>query len=150
MIARGKAHPITAKGAELDRFGDGRAAGAGQAEADPPLGLELGPAGAGDAGDRDRKIGGGMGKRALGHLARDLLGHRAMGGKRLGPHRDHLLLGEVRIGDEAAFEHVGAARNVGQRRRDHAAGAAFGGGDAPPLRAGRGKDFGRRHRIITP
>ena len=48
--------------------------------------------------------------------------------------KDHLvelrLFGVTRIGDEAGGEHVGASGNVGQRGAYHAAGAAFGDGDA--------------------
>ena len=69
--------------------------------------------------------------RALGHRPRHRLGDGAvLGEHRLG-HAEHRGLGRVGIGDEAAVEDVRGAGDVGQRRADQAAGAAFGGGDAP-------------------
>ena len=59
-------------------------------------------------------------------------------------HAQHRLLGGVGIGHEAAVEDVGRAGDVGDRRADHAAGAAFRRGDHAPARAGRGeKALGR-------
>ena len=61
-------------------------------------------AGAGDAGDGDGEGWRARRERALGHLAGDLFGDRAVGGERFGPDAQHLLLGGVRVGDEAAVE----------------------------------------------
>ena len=46
---------------------------------------------------------------------------------------EHLDLGGVRIGDEAAVEHGGRAGDGGQNAGDQTAGAGFGGGDRQPL-----------------
>ena len=62
--------------------------------------------------------------------------HRAMRRRcSAGGHAEHLDLGLVGIGDEAAVEHRGGPGNVGQRRGDHAARAGFGRRhhDAPAL-----------------
>ena len=50
-------------------------------------------------------------------------------------HAEHLVLARLRIGDEAALEDVGRARDLGQRAGDQAAGAAFGGRELQPLAA---------------
>ena len=50
---------------------------------------------------------------------------------------EHLHLGLVGIGDEAAVDDIGRAGNVGERRRDHAAGAGFGGGEQDAVAPGR-------------
>ncbi len=61
---------------------------------------------------------------------------------------EHLLLGLVRIGHEAAVEHRGRARDFGDRRGDQPAGAAFRQRDLAPgsdvlfdHAAGEGDDF---------
>ena len=50
-------------------------------------------------------------------------------------HAEQLLLGLIRIGDEAAIDDVGGTGNLGQRRGDESAGAGFRGGDTQAARA---------------
>ena len=56
-----------------------------------------------------------------------------------GRHAEHRLLGGVRIGDEAALDHVGRAGDFGQRAGDQPAGAGFRGRDRQAARAGRAR-----------
>ena len=60
------------------------------------------------------------------HRPRDLLAHRAVSFDQIRRHAEHLGLGVVGIGDEAALEHVRRAGHLGQHRRDQPAGAGFG------------------------
>src|SRR5690606_19211531 len=53
-------------------------------------------------------------------------GDRAMLLQRFGGNADHLYLGLVGIGDEAAVDHRRRSGDVGEQRDDHAAGAGFG------------------------
>ena len=59
--------------------------------------------------------------------------------QQLGRHAQQIFLGFVGIGDEAAFDHIGRAGNLGEQRRDQSAGAAFGGDDMHALGARRGQ-----------
>ena len=64
-------------------------------------------AGAGDAGDRHGEVDIGARERAARHRQRGLTAHRAMLAQRRLGHAEHRHLGGVRIGDEAAVDHVG-------------------------------------------
>ena len=61
-------------------------------------------------------------------------------------HPQHRLLGGIRIGDEAAVDHVRGAGNFGQRRGDQSSGAGFGGRDHKPAAATGVQDACRRQR----
>ena len=105
-------------------------------------------AGTGDAGDGDGERGAGMGERAADHGAGDILAHRAVALDQPGGHAEHLALRGVRVGDEAAFEHVGSAGNCGEGGGEQAAGAGFGGGKQIAALAGRLKQrSGLRHDL---
>src|SRR6056297_102396 len=78
VLCRGAAHVGPALRAEFDGFRARRPAGFGEPEADPPLGLRFRPPRPGDAGDGDSEAGLRAVESPLGHLRRDLLGHRAM------------------------------------------------------------------------
>ncbi len=73
--------------------------------------------GPGDAGDGDGKVRVRMGERASGHGARHVLAHRAVPLDQPNWHAEHLALGRVRIGNEAALENVRRAGNGGERAR---------------------------------
>src|SRR6516164_1296173 len=92
-------------------------------------------AGAGDAGDGDREIDRRMGERARRHRLGGLAAHRAMTFQDRGGNAEHRLLGRIRIGDEAAVDHVGRPRDLGERARDQAAGAGFRGCHRQPVGA---------------
>ena len=71
--------------------------------------------------------------------------------ERRGGNAEHLHLGLVRIGDEAAVDDVGGAGDVGQRGGDHAAGAGFGGGEHDAARpAGVEHGAGKRLERASP
>ena len=70
---------------------------------------------AGNAGDGERDAGARVGERAGRHFQRRLARHGAMRVERRGGNAEHLHLGFVGIGDEAAVDHGGRAGNVGQR-----------------------------------
>ena len=110
-----------------------------------PTGLVGGAAaGPGDPGDRDREADVGPRQGALGHRPRDLLADRADPLEQLGRHAEQLLLGAVVVGDVAALDHVGRARDLGQAGGDQAAGAGFGGGEAQPARLAGGEQPSRQ------
>ena len=100
----------------------------------------------GNAGDGQRDAGARTGKRARRHLQRGLARHRAMGIERRAGNAEHLHLGFVGIGDEAAVDDIGRAGNVGERGGDHAAGAGFGGGEHDVLRSA-GVEHGSGERV---
>ena len=108
-------------------------AGAGGGEMHEADGLGVAAAaGAGDAGDGDGDVGMGMRERTLGHGAGDGFADGAvLPDQGLGD-AEALVLGRVGVGDEAALDHVGGAGDLGQQRRDQAAGAAFGRGQPQP------------------
>ena len=64
-------------------------------------------AGACDAGDGNRDICQGFGECTLGHGARDLFADGAMQRDQHLGHAEHLHLGLVRVGHEAALDHIG-------------------------------------------
>jgi hypothetical protein len=66
-----------------------------------------------------------MRQRARGHLQHRLARDRALRVERGGRNAEHLHLGFVGIGDEAAIDHGGRPGYVGERGDDQAAGAAF-------------------------
>src|SRR5207302_8333637 len=82
-----------------------------------------------------RKGGGRAGDRAPRHRLDGVPAHRAVRRERRPLDAEHLLLRRVRIGDEAAFENVGGAGDVGERAGDEAPGARLGGGDLEPAHA---------------
>jgi hypothetical protein len=87
--------------------------------------------GAGHAGDGHADLGARMGDGAFGHGAGHGLAHGAVLAISPAGHAQHLGLGLVGIGDEAALEPLAGACQVGAGGGDHAAGAAFGGGQHP-------------------
>ena len=89
-----------------------------------------------DAGDGDHEIGFCLAERAARHGLGGFAADGAVLAQDVRRHAQHLLLGRVRIGDEAAIEHVGRAGDLGERARHQAAGAGFGGGDFPAAGAG--------------
>ena len=102
-------------------------------------------AGAGDAGDGDDEIGVGFAERAARHRLGGLAAHRAVFLDGRSRHAEHLLLGLVRIGDEAAIDHVRGAGDVGERAGDQAAGAGFRRRDFQPrARQSRARLWRRR------
>ena len=105
------------------------------------------PAGPRDAGDRDRDIGVAVRQHPCRHCPGGRERDLAEGFQYFATDIELALLRIARIGDEAGAEHVGAARDVGQRRRYHAAGAAFGDGDLAPGGAVGGK--GRHGGLFT-
>src|SRR5215472_6468764 len=94
-----------------------------------------GAAGAGDASDRNRQIDTGALQRADRHLRRRLLAHSAECQKRLRIDAEHRALGVVGIGDKAAVDHVGRARDIRQCAGDEPAGAGFRRGNRQPAAA---------------
>ena len=93
-------------------------------------------------------------QRAFGHRARDLGADRAVRGDQRRRHAEHLGLGVVRVGDEAALEPVARAGERGAGGGDQAAGARLGGRDAVAAaaqqRAGEARDQrGDRRRSLT-
>jgi hypothetical protein len=52
-----------------------------------------------------------------------------------GGNAEHRLLGRIRIGDEAAVDHVGRPRDLGERAGDQPAGAGFRGRHREPAGA---------------
>src|SRR5260221_6084486 len=91
-------------------------------------------AGAGDAGDRERHRARAALERADGHLAGRFLADGTVPLDRFGAHAEQLLLGLVRIGDEATLEPRRGSGDGGELLRRPAAGAGFGGA---PDRASR-------------
>src|SRR5438045_1168336 len=90
---------------EVTRFGARGAPGGGPGEAHGPHRLFGAAArGARNAGHGERDAGMAMGERAERHLLGDRLAHGAVARKRLAFHAEHLLLGGIGIGDEAALE----------------------------------------------
>ena len=80
----------------------------------------------GNARDRHREIDRRMRERAFRHRFRGFAADRAMCVERCRRNAEHLLLGLIAVGDEAAVEHAGDAGNFGQRSGDQTAGAGFG------------------------
>ena len=66
-----------------------------------------------------------MGEGAFGHRFRRLAAHRTELLERVVRHAKHLLLGFVRVGDEAAVDENGRARNFGERSSDQPARAGL-------------------------
>ena len=100
---------------EVAQLGGGEAVGAGPAEADRPDRLvRRAASGAGNAGDRHRPVGPATPQRPLCHRLRPRHAHRTVPIERFAGDAEHLLLGLVRIGDEAALEPV---RTAGNRRQ---------------------------------
>ncbi len=94
-------------------------------------------AGSRDAGAGDRNVGMRVRQRTLGHRARHGLAHRALLGDVCTRHAEKLDLRVIRIGDEAALDHLGRTRHLGQGRGDQPAGAGFRGRETkPPFAAG--------------
>jgi hypothetical protein len=102
-------------------------------------------AGAGDAGDGDGDVAVALAQRALGHHPRHGLGHRAVVGDQVAWHAQHLGLGAVGVGDEAALEDVGGAGDRADRAGDQAAGAAL--GRDQPQRLPRASSISSRARV---
>ena len=126
----------TADVAEAAYLHGGRRASPGGREvyqADGFLGRSA--AGPGDAGDRDRHVRVRVCNRAFSHRYRRRCADGAEFVERVVDDAEAFLLGVVRVGDEAALEHIRRACDLGQRAGDEAAGAAFGGGDLQTLRA---------------
>ena len=84
MVCGAAAYHGAPQGAEFDGFGARGLAALGKSKADAAFGLMLGPAGACDAGDGDGEGDACVAQGAGGHLNRNRLGHRAIGGKGLG------------------------------------------------------------------
>ena len=102
-----------------------------------------------DAGDRHRDVARGCARaRPRAIAARGRLRHGAVLERSSRRHAQHLDLGFVRIGDEAAVEPAGAARDVGDRARDEPAGARLGGRAQPAARAQRGAQRRRASAAI--
>ena len=80
----------------------------------------------GYAGNRQREMGAGIFQRAHRHGLHGGLGDRAEPRDQLLGDAEHVRLGLVAVGDEAALEHVGGAGNFGESGGDHAAGATLG------------------------
>ena len=121
--------PPVARIEAVQRPGFAAAAGDGQVHGANRLfgGAAVRP---GDTADRDGNIGvlARDAQQALRHLCHGLGGDCAMGFKRCGAHAQHFMLGRIGIGDKAAADTVGRARNLGQCARNQAARAAFGAG----------------------
>ncbi len=83
--------------------------------------------GAGDAGDGNGKACARMGERAARHGPGHVLAHRAVALDQPEGHAEHLALGAVRIGHEAALEDVGRAGDGGQRGGNKSSGAGLRG-----------------------
>src|SRR4030081_1112103 len=81
---------------------------------------------AGDAGDRERHRARAALERANGHLAGRFLADGTVPLERSGAHAEQLLLGLVRIGDEATLEPRRGSGEGGELLRRPAAGAGFG------------------------
>src|ERR1700687_963440 len=81
---------------------------------------------AGDAGDRERHRARAALERANGHLAGGFLADGTVPFDRFGAHAEQLLLGLVRIGDEATLEPRRGSGDGGELLRRPAAGAGFG------------------------
>src|SRR5207248_10975509 len=83
-------------------------------------------------------------ERAERHLARGLLADRAVPFDGFGAHAEHLLLGLVRIGDEAALEPRRGAGNRGELLSRPAAGARLSSDQHAAVRfEARGDFFGQ-------
>ena len=91
--------------------------------------------GTGNAGDGDGARGARISERAADHGAGHVLAHRAVPLDQPDRNAEHLALRRVRIGDEAALDHVGGAGDGGQRGGEQPAGAGFCGGEQIPLLA---------------
>jgi hypothetical protein len=101
-----------------------------------------------DAGDRHRDIGIAVRQHARGHGPGGRQRYLTKGFQNFAADVELALLGVGRIGDESGAEDIGTTGNVSERHRHHAAGAAFGDGNAAPRRAiggknGRGGFFAR-------
>ena len=95
-------------------------------EAHRPHRLVLGsPAGPGDAGDRDRRVGGEAPQRTLGHRLSHRLGHRPVRLDERSVDVEHARLGLVGVGDHPARDVCGRTRHVGEPRRDESRGAGL-------------------------
>jgi hypothetical protein len=70
-----------------------------------------------------------MGEGAADHGAGNVFAHSAVPLDQPDGHAEHLALRRVRIGDEAAIDHVGRAGNGGERGREQAACARLCGGE---------------------
>jgi len=84
--------------------------------------------GAGDTGDRHGDVGMGTGEGALRHAPGDGDRDRAESLQHVAADLEHVVLGLVRIGDEAGIEDVGRSGDLGERGGDKAPGAALGDG----------------------
>jgi hypothetical protein len=80
---------------------------------------------AGDPSDGDCKIGQRMRERALRHFDGRLVAHRAVAHERHRLHAQHFLLGFIRVGDEAALDHIRGAGDLRQSGGDKAAGTGL-------------------------
>ena len=111
---------------EMKGLGPGGRCPGGPAYAHHAHRLRGGAAGGpGDAGHRHRHVGQAARECARGHLAHGGLAHRAVLGQGQFRHPEHVHLGCVRVGDEAAVEPGRAAADRGDRLGDPAAGAGF-------------------------
>ena len=79
----------------------------------------------GDAGDGDARSHRRMRQHAPRHRFGGLAADRAITVQRAADDAEHVLLGLVGIGDEAAVEHAGDAGNFGERAGHQPAGAGF-------------------------
>ena len=82
-----------------------------------------------EAGNRGGDVRAGAGEGALGHGDGASFRHRPIGGEDFLGDPQHLVLGLVGVGDEAALEGVRLAGDVGEQGGQQSAGAAFGGGE---------------------
>ena len=106
MIAREGSHSVATLRAEFHGFSSRGLVRLSEAKADAAFGLVLGSAGPGNAGDRDGQLCVGMGERAFSHFARNLLGDRAGGIKRLWANAKKFYFRIIRIGYEATFNYI--------------------------------------------
>ena len=76
-----------------------------------------------------------MRQRALDHRARDGFADGAVARQQIIGNAQQFGLGRVGIGDEPALDDIGRAGDLGEQRRDQAAGTTFRGGKPEALRA---------------
>ena len=127
-------------------FVQGRSPAPGGGEMDEADGLvRRGAAGPRDPGHRHGRVGRRAIERARRHRLGDLRADRTMRLDELGGHTEQVAFRLVRVGHEAALDHIGGARNLGQAARYQPAGARLRGRDLqarPPVVAEQG--FGLR------
>lgn len=104
MIARGRAHRITAQCAKFNRF-NLHTRRASHPETHTSLRLVIGSAGPCDTRQGYRQLRGAIVQRTLRHLACDFFGNSAMRHQRSRRDAQHLAFGRVGVGDKAALEH---------------------------------------------